>query len=259
MDRGQPRRASSANGMAEMRATGWAISAVGHVGFVMMTLLAWEARSTLVANVGSVVPVDIVTVAPESNVRALAQPTQADQAPEAQDQSNPQPTPAPTPAPAPAPQQRPQPRNDSFDLASIARLVDRSRNAGRERAEGATSDRTQQGAGAGTEDVVSLQDRARALARAHLIRCWRMPIDLPDPDRLVITVQFDLNRNGTLNGEPLVTNPRNYTFDPAMRTAAEAALRAVRTCDFSFFSDDPVVGDHYEIWRRTEFTFRPNS
>jgi hypothetical protein len=86
-----------------------------------------------------------------------------------------------------------------------------------------------------------------------------MPIDLPDPDRLVITVQFELNRNGTLNGQPVVTNPRNYTFDPNMRIAAEAALRAVRTCDFSFFSDDPVVGDHYEIWRQTEFTFRPTS
>jgi hypothetical protein len=207
-----------------------------------------------------VVPVDIVDVAPESNVRALAQPTPEDAAPEAQDQSTPEPTPAPAPTPAPPqPQQRAQHQNDTFDLASIARLVDRSRSAGRERTEGAESDRTQQGAGRGTADVVSLQDRARALARAHLIPCWRMPIDLPDPDRLVVTVQFDLNRNGTLSGQPTVTNPRNYTFDPAMRTAAEAALRAVRTCDFSFFSDDPVVGEHYEIWRHTEFTFRPNS
>ncbi len=240
-----------------MRATGWAVSAVGHVGFVLMTLLAWQTSSVLVATSGNVVPVEIVNVAPESNVRALAQPTPEDAAPEAQDQSTPQPAPAPAPTPAP-----PEPRvrqNDTFDLAAVARLVDRSRTAGRQRAEGAAADRTQQGAGRGTEDVVSLQDRARALARAHLTRCWRMPIDLPDPDRLVVTVQFDLNRNGTLNGQPVVTNPRNYTFDSDMRVAAEAALRAVRTCDFSFFSDDPVVGDHYEIWRRTEFTFRPNS
>jgi hypothetical protein len=241
-----------------MRAAGWAVSAVGHVGFVMMTLLAWETRSTLVTNVGSVVPVEIVDVAPESNVRALAEATPEDAAPEAQDQTTPDPTPAPTPAPAP-PQARAQRQDDTFDLAAVARLVDRSRPTGRQRAEGATSNRTQQGAGPGSQDVVSLQDRARALARAHLIPCWRMPIDLPDPDRLVVTVQFELNRNGTLNGQPVVTNPRNYTFDPNMRIAAEAALRAVRTCDFSFFSDDPVVGDHYEIWRQTEFTFRPTS
>jgi hypothetical protein len=241
-----------------MRTAGWAVSAVGHVGFVMMTLLAWETRSTFVASSGSVVPVDIVDVAPESNVRALAVPTPEDAAPEAQDQTTPVPAPVPTPAPAP-PQQRAQRQDDTFDLAAVARLVDRSRQTGRQRSEGAASDRTQQGAGPGSRDVVSLQDRARALARAHLIPCWRMPIDLPDPDRLVITVQFELNRNGTLNGQPVVTNPRNYTFDPNMRIAAEAALRAVRTCDFSFFSDDPVVGDHYEIWRQTEFTFRPTS
>ena len=241
-----------------MRAAGWAVSAVGHVGFVMMTLLAWETRSTLVTNVGSVVPVDIVDVAPESNVRALAEPTPEDAAPEAQDQTTPVPAPAQTPAPAPTPP-RAQRQDDTFDLAAVARLVDRSRQTGRQRAEGAASNRTQQSAGPGSQDVVSLQDRARALARAHLIPCWRMPIDLPDPDRLVVTVQFELNRNGTLNGQPVVTNPRNYTFDPSMRIAAEAALRAVRTCDFSFFSDDPVVGDHYEIWRQTEFTFRPTS
>jgi type IV secretory pathway VirB10-like protein len=239
-----------------MRA-GWAVSAVGHVGFVMMTLLAWETRSALPANVGAVVPVEIVDVAPESNVRALAQPVEETATPEQQDQTTPEPTPAPAPEPAPAPPQRTQHQADEFDLASIARLVDHSRQTGRQRSEGAASDRTQQGAGLGTAERASLQDRVRALSRAHLRTCWRMPIDLPDPERLVVTVQFDLNRNGTLVGQPTVISPRNYTFDPAMRTAAEAALRAVRTCDFSFFSDDPVVGDHYEFWRQIEYTFRP--
>jgi hypothetical protein len=243
-----------------MRAAGWAVSAVGHVGFVMMTLLAWETRSTLVANVGSVVPVNIVDVAPESNVRALAEQVPEDEAVAQADQTAPEPVPEPTPAPAPPPQAHPQPRqDDTFDLASIARLVDRSQRTGRQRAEGAPADRTQQGAGLGTAERVSMVDRVRALSRAHLIPCWRAPMDLPDPERLVITLQFDLNRNGTLQGQPVVTSPRNYTFDPAMRVAADAALRAVRTCDFSFFSDDPVVGDHYEFWRHIEYTFTPPS
>ena len=242
-----------------MRAAGWAVSAVGHVGFVMMTLLAWETRSALIANAGSVVPVDIVEVAPESNVRALAEQVPDAEAVVQADETAPEPTPEPTPAPAPPPQARPQQRqDDSFDLASIARLVDRSQRTGRQRAEGAASDRTQQGAGAGTADRVSLQDRVRTLAQAHFRRCWTPPIDLPDPERLVVTVQFDLNRNGTLRGDPVVINPRNYTFDPYMRVAVERALRAVRVCDPFPFADDPVVGEHYEIWRQTEFTFRPN-
>ena len=225
----------------------------------MMTLLAWEASSTLVPASGATVPVEIVAVAPESNVRALAEdvPDAEEALPEAADETTPQPqeeeaAPSPT-----APPQRQRPQQDEFDLASIARMVNREDQARPRRNEGQTADRNQQGAGRGTADAVALEDRVRALARAHLRRCWRMPIDLPEPERLIVTLEFRLNRNGTLAGQPVVTSPRNYTFDPAMRTAVEAAVRAVRMCDPYPFADDPVVGDHYEIWRETEFTFRP--
>ncbi|MEZ6022615.1 MAG: cell envelope integrity protein TolA [Hyphomonadaceae bacterium] len=100
-----------------------------------------------------------------------------------------------------------------------------------------------------------MRDRVRSLARAHLRRCWRMPVDLPDPERLVVTVEFELNRNGTLNGQPRVTSPRNYTFDPPMRAAADSALRAVRQCDPYPFPDDPVVGEHYQLWREQQLVF----
>jgi hypothetical protein len=231
------------------------VSLVGHVGAVMMTLLAWEARSSLPATAGAVVPIEIVDVALESNVRALAEAVPDEEvSPEEQEPTIAEEQPAP--APTPQPQRRQQ--NEGFDLSAIAGLIDKQRDPGRRRNEGERADRTQQGAGLGTGEVAALEDRARALARAHLRRCWRMPVDLPDPERLVVTVQFDINRNGTLNGQPRVTSPRNYTFDPAMRTAVEAAVRAVRVCDPYPFPDDPVVGEHYEIWRETEFTFRPS-
>jgi hypothetical protein len=231
------------------------VSLVGHVGAVMMTLLAWEARSSLPATAGAVVPIEIVDVALESNVRALAEAVPDEEvSPEEQEPTIAEEQPAP--APTPQPQRRQQ--NQEFDLSAIAGLLDKQRDPGRRRNEGERADRTQQGAGLGTGEVAALEDRARALARAHLRRCWRMPVDLPDPERLVVTVQFDINRNGTLNGQPRVTSPRNYTFDPAMRTAVEAAVRAVRVCDPYPFPDDPVVGEHYEIWRETEFTFRPS-
>ncbi len=240
-----------------MRA-GWLVSLIGHIGAVMMTMLAWEARSTLLPEVSSVVPVEIVDVAAESNVRALAEAVPEEEvAPEAQEETA-EPTPEPSPTPAPQPREQRARQNNDFDLAAIARMVNNDTKTGRRRSEGAPADRTQRGAGLGTAEVAALEDRARALARAHLRRCWRMPIDLPEPDRLVVTVEFDLNRNGTLNGAPRIVSPRNYTFDPAMRTAVEAAVRAVRVCDPYPFPDDPLVGEHYDIWRRTEFTFRPS-
>lgn len=239
-----------------MRA-GWLVSLIGHIGFVMMTLLAWDARSSLPPEAGAVVPVEIVDVALESNVRALAEDVAEEEvSPEEQEPSETEPTPAPSPEPAP---RQPRRQNDEFDLSAVAGLLDKQREPGRRRNEGERAERNQQGAGLGTAEVAALEDRARALARAHLRRCWRMPVDLPEPDRLVVTIEFDLNRNGTLNGQPRVTSPRNYTFDPAMRTAVEAAVRAVRVCDPYPFPDDPVVGEHYDIWRETEFTFRPTS
>lgn len=231
------------------------ISIVGHVGAVLMTFLAWETRSVILPSTGSVVPVEIVATAPESNVRALAEVVpegeqQADELSEA--------TPAPAPTPE-APPQRSQPRQqaDASNFDDFLRNYDTK--TGRRQREGERAERNQQGSGLGTDEVVAIEDRARALIRAHMRRCWRMPIDLPDPDRLVVVVEFDLNRNGTLNGQPRVTSPRNYTFDAPMRTAVDAAVRAVRACDPYPLPDDPVVGEHYEIWRNQVYTFRPNT
>jgi hypothetical protein len=242
-----------------MRA-GVIVSAIGHVGAVMMTLLAWESRPVEIASQGVVVPIEILEVSAESNVRALAIPEPEDLAPApAEEETTPEAAEAPAPSPTPTPPRRPTPpraQEDEFDLASIARMVDKQRQPGRERTNGATADRNQRGAGLGTAEVASLQDRIRALTRAHFRRCWRMPSDLPDPERLVVTVEWELDRNGVLRGQPRVTSPRNYNFDPPMRTAAENALRAVRQCDPYPFPNDPIVGEHYDLWRSGDFTFR---
>lgn len=239
-----------------MRA-GWVVSFIGHVGAVMMTLLVWETRATLPPSSGLTVPVEIVDVAPESNVRALstAPSEEVTPAPAAEEETAPAP-PVPTPAPTPAP---PPPRRDARQeqndlLAQAQNLIDRSQRQ-QERHSGAQGPRNQTGAGLGTAEVASLQDRVKALVKAHMRTCWRMPADLPDPERLVVTVQFALNRNGTLSGQPDVVSPRNYQFDPPMQQAVANAQRAVRSCDFSFLPSDPVVGPHYEIWQQQNYTF----
>lgn len=232
------------------------VSIVGHVGAVMMTYLAWETRAVILPASGSVVPVEIVAVAPESNVRALAVEVPEDEV--SPDEQEPEEA-DPTPAPAPTPREQRRQRNDDFSLDAVAGLLDKQREPGRRRNEGERADRNQQGSGLGTAEVVAIEDRARALIQAHMRRCWRMPIDLPDPDRLVVVVEFEINRNGTLNGQPRVTSPRqgSYSFDAPMRTAVEAAVRAVRACDPYPLPDDPVVGEHYDIWRTQVYTFRP--
>jgi hypothetical protein len=229
------------------------VSIIGHFGVVLMTLLAWDTRAALVPMSGSVVPVEIVDVAPESNVRALAEAVEEEGEEQADQTVEAEPIAEARPAPRPPRPQRPE----AFDLDATTDLINRETEKGRRQQEGLTSTRNQQSAGLGTAEAVAIEDRARAIVRSHMRRCWRMPIDLPDPDRLVVTVEFEINRNGTLNGQPRVTNPRNYSFDAPMRTAVDAAVRAIRACDPYPLPDDPVVGDHYEIWRTQVYTFRP--
>lgn len=236
---------------------GVVVSIIGHVGAVLMTMLAWEASSELPSIGGAVVPVEIVDVALENNVRALREDVPDEEetfSPEEAAQQNPQASPEPTP---------PRRNNNESDFERWARNqglgnVDENPTPQRPR-EGERSDRSQEGQGLGTEERVTIEARAAALVRTHMRRCWRMPIDLPDPDRLRVRVEFQLNRNGTLNGQPRVLSPTNYTFDPYMRTAVDAALRAVRQCDPYPFPDDPTVGEHYEIWRTQIYDFGPRT
>jgi len=241
-----------------MRA-GVVVSIVGHVGAVMMTMLAWEARTTLSPDAVVVVPIEIVDVAAESNVRALAEQIPEEEVAAQDTPPAPEPpeaAPAPTPRPTP-PQQRT--RRDEFDLSDISGLVDKQREPGRRRQEGAPAERTQRGAGLGTAEVASMEARIAALVQRHLQRCWRLPDDLPDPDRLIVVIEFQLNRNGTLNGQPQVTSPRNYSFDAPMNEAVNRAVRAVRQCDPYPLPDDPIVGEHFDIWREQIVTFQRRS
>ncbi|MCX7359906.1 MAG: hypothetical protein NT015_17425 [Alphaproteobacteria bacterium] len=105
-----------------------------------------------------------------------------------------------------------------------------------------------------------LERRVIELLQQELRRCWRMPTDQPDPDRLAVTVEFNLNTDGSLNGQPRVASPRNYTFDPPMAHAAQAALAAVRACaPYTVFANDPLLRDHHEVWSQVSMTFRPST
>jgi hypothetical protein len=235
-----------------MRA-GWVVSAIGHVGFVMMTFLAWESRSALPEETGSVVPVEIVDVALESNVRALAMDVPDQEVSPEMNPEEPDEEVAPSPEPQPPAPNRRRPR---FDPSQLAGMFDKEDDPGPRRQTGDEADRNRPGAGLGTEERVRIEDRGAALVRAHMRRFWRMPADLPEPERYIVTVEFSLNRNGTLNGQPRVVSPTSYTFDPYMRRAVQEAVRAVRAGDPYPFPDDPIVGEHYELWRDQVYTFR---
>jgi type IV secretory pathway VirB10-like protein len=240
-----------------MRA-GWVVSAIGHVGFVILTMLAWEVGTPLRGGGTAIVPVEIVDVAVEANVRALAEevedPDQEDVA-NPEDEARQETPPPPAPTPTPTPPRRPTPA-DEFDPGRAADLAGQARTR---QQEGESSDTNQTGQGRGDGETTTLEARIAAISRQELNRCWRSTADMPEPERLVVILAVRLNRDGSLNGQPRVIQPAgNTTFDPLMTEAVNRALRAVRTCEpIERLPADPIVGEHFDLWREQEVRFGP--
>ncbi|MGD9816638.1 MAG: hypothetical protein AB7Q23_06455 [Hyphomonadaceae bacterium] len=243
-----------------MRA-GFVVSLIGHVGAVMMTLLAWETRSSFEMGATQIVPVEIVNIGAEANVRALAQEVPDEDLSPQEEQNDQSEEARPQPASTPAPPNRrpPRQRDEDWDPSDASGLVDHDDDRGRPQRDGQPSDTTRAGVGLGTDERITLQSRADSISLRVLNGCWRTVADMRDPERLVVVVRFRLNRNGSLNGQPTVVRPTNTTFDPEMSEAVRRATSAVRVCDqrgdFTRLSEDRLVGEHYELWRDQEVEF----
>lgn len=89
--------------------------------------------------------------------------------------------------------------------------------------------------------------------REQLKRCWRAPIDQPNPERLIITLRVFLNRDGTVSRAPTVEKPNPIPAgDRGMVIASENALRAVRTC-----APYDLPDESFDIWKEVVLRFDP--
>lgn len=94
--------------------------------------------------------------------------------------------------------------------------------------------------------------RIEALIWAQMRVCWGTVADLPDPEKLSVTVRVNLNPEGKLIGDAELLNPRRRPIgDRFMGQAIDRALRAARKCQPYTFP-----GDDYEIWKEITMTFR---
>lgn len=238
---------------------GWIVSLIVHVGLALITLVGWPRGETRESIPVNVVPVEIMTLAQASDVRAIA-PPEEETAPEPEEAAPEPPTPAAAETEAPPP---PAPR--PLNLAELQRDLLRDRS--KERSERTTPRQTpgdrgprpRAGAGLSQGEAVALRDRIAALARAHMARnrCWRAPVDAPDPARLVVLVRFRLDARGHVQGRPEVVSPTSLFGDPELRVAVDRAVRAVLQCDPFPFADDVQAREHYDLWREMEMNFDP--
>ena len=85
------------------------------------------------------------------------------------------------------------------------------------------------GTATGHDAVLSAreQDLLKGMIKAQLLRCSKMPGGGGGIDTPVVTVQWRLKQDGSLDGEPVVLQPQNT---PLFNIAAAASVNAVRNC-----------------------------
>jgi colicin import membrane protein len=147
----------------------------------------------------------------------------------------------------PLPPRRPVRKQPKFDPDRVAALLDK-RDPQRHAAAGEQlNPEPTLGTARGRATQLS-QNEIDAL-RAQIQRCWSPPVGARAAQELIITVQLDLNQDGTLVGEPKLVNRGT---NPFFQVAAESALRAIRRCAPYRL---PIA--KYDVWRSVEVTFDP--
>ncbi len=234
---------------------GMVLSALFH-GLILVTMLFTFHRNFDTPQDNHVVPVDLVTIADQTNVAAQAPP-----APEPQKMNTPPPAlepppepqlqevePAPVPPmpqfkiakekpkpvdkPAPTKKQMQQDFNALLNKLTTPEKTVKTAKAG---------PRVIQGIGTGNLMTADLADALKS----QIYRCWSPPTGAPDARDLIVDYDLSLNLDGTVGrlqmtpGTVAAATGNGYT-----RAAAEAASRAVYQCQ-----PYRLPPDRYNLWR----------
>ena len=108
--------------------------------------------------------------------------------------------------------------------------------------------------GLGAQDSFTLDIKDALLAQMR--ECWNVPVGAPKPEELIVQVRIFLLPDGGLAQSPQLESATRAAMasNPFMRTAAEAALRAVNVCA----PYKRLPRDRYDSWREIVMTFDPS-
>lgn len=188
--------------------------------------------------------------------------------PKAEEKKEPEPKKEPPPAEAKndpekdppkkdPPKKDPPKKPDDLDLDALAALIDKSKKKTPPDGDAAAAEeaeRAREAIGAGDRLTVTEIDKMRAA----VARCWNASAILgaPNPEALVVEIDIDLNRDGTLAGTPRVVNATAIALsgNRFWKVAEQNAVRAVQACaPYDFF--DPA---RYQEWKAFTLNFDPS-
>ncbi|WP_336925953.1 energy transducer TonB [Alteraurantiacibacter palmitatis] len=167
--------------------------------------------------------------------------------------ATPTPTPTSTPRPSPAPTQRATPAPTATPRATPAPTATATRAAGSRVSQDFLSG-VSDGAGTsgqaapfGAAEQAALNAAVTRQLRPH----WSAPSGV-DVELLVTIIEWELNEDGTLRGNPVLVQQSGITDSnrPQASLHAERAMRAVRLA-----APFRLPADHYSRWRKLRWTF----
>ncbi len=240
---------------------GLAGSVALHAGIVAATLFTWTHRLDIVEQSSHIVPIDLVTVADQTNVAPMVKadvpPAPVPPVPDMiQPQAQPVPEEpkfeiAPAAVPKPAPVQKPQTKKDQFDNI-LNTLLDKRQTTVATAKNAKPGPQTVTGIGSQNAMTADLRDALTSQIKP----CWSPPVGAPKGADLVVDFDLFLNPDGSVAQPPQLTADSRAAVasNPYTRAAAEAARRAIYTC-----APYKLPANRYAQWREINpFHFDPS-
>ena len=282
-----------------MRGAGLILSVGLHAGAAALAVIGWPYISPDEPLIIPDVPIELISeaeLADEVSVPEQSRAEEPDPAPEPEPEPEPQePEPAPEPPapepdpepaappppeeaeePAPEPEPKPdapepdpkpqppaKPEEPEDDLAGLDDLLKDLTPDEEERRK--PREVSKEGAG-GSADVErigtgrTLTITEEAALKQAFVRCWQEPGVVPNREKLIVSVRVRVNRNGTLNGAPVVLNDNeiNRSGNRFWQAARLNAVAAVTQCAPYDFLPDALIEDAIDEGG-FDYTFRPEA
>ncbi len=228
-----------------------------------------QAELDLKTSVPAAAPEPVAEPEPEPEpAEPEPEPEPEPPAPEPEPEPAPEPEPEPEPAPVepepepepepPAPEPEPEPKQDELDLAALSQLIDLEREREEQTSQDPatpTVEAERPRAAVGAGDRLTASDQAKM--RAAIRPCWNTGavIGAPEPEKLLVILEVDLNRDGSLRAPPRVANALqiNLSGNRFWKVAEQTAVRAVVSCA----PYDFLPQDRYDTWNEMTLNFNP--
>lgn len=202
--------------------------------------------------------------APKEEAPKLPEPKVEEPEPDPEPAPKPEVKKEPVPEKKPEPPKekpKPKPKSDELDFDALSQLIDREKKKEQTQPSSQTPSQTTEEAerarsGVGTGDKLTASDEAKM--RAAIQQCWNsgVIIGAPEPEKLVVVIDFELNRDGTLTTSPRVANELqiNLSGNQFWRVAQREAVSAVVKCA----PYDFLPQERYETWKEFRLNFDPS-